>query len=189
VNGVTELRARIAAALAAEVASRSEWDEPPGLHFLYVEQGKPRLKLQRLPLEFWSVAPPPHVLAMMARAWSFHAPLLSSVAPEGLHGAAFYCESWTVVEPPPGTAEKSELMADWHARRVYTRSDKVQARSIWAVDRDGIAYSAIQRDRLDMAPVAGVHDPRAGESLSGTVIEALGSIVSTLIGTGAGEAR
>lgn len=37
--------------------------------------------------------------------------LLQSVAPEGLHGAAFRCEAWAVDAGMPGTERRSEVSA------------------------------------------------------------------------------
>lgn len=175
---------RIAGALTAEVGRRG-WDEPPALYFLYLEGGQPRLSQILVPLRMWALDRPPQVLERLSRATGKWAPLLQATAPEGLHGAAFYCETWAVDQAPPGTAERSEVEADAWAHRLYLRDDRVEARSMWAVDRAGILYNALLRRDVDTVPLMSMHHPGPdGRPAVGTVPEALGRIVSSILGVG-----
>ena len=172
---------RIAAVLAAEVASRTEWDEPPGLWFLYLRGGEPVLSQVEIPDFIWATGPPPAVLAALAEGLGEFSGFLRASAPEGLHGAGFYCETWTVMQPPAGTAERSELMADAMARRVWTRADRVEARSMWAVDRAGAGYSVLMRRDLDAAPHTQVTAAGPGRRLADGVHLSLERMVTAML--------
>lgn len=172
---------KIAGALAAEIAERTDWDEAPGLYFLYLKGGVPRLGQLPLSDAIWAQDRPPQVLDWVSRSLGDFSGLLQAVAPEGLHGAAFRTEVWTVKEPPPGTAERSEVQADYWAHRLHLRPDRVEARSMWAVDRAGIVYGAVQRRDIDTAPLTQVSYPGPGTRLTGTIPEALERIVTAIL--------
>ena len=172
---------KIASAVATEIAERSEWDEPPGLYFLYLEGGEPRLSQVSIPDRVWAQDRPPQVLDAMSRVMDEWGPVLAAIAPAGLHGAGFYCESWMVEQPEPGTAERSEVQAAAHAHRLHERPDKVEARSMWAVDRAGITYGAVLRRGIDAEPQTQVSYPGPGRRLSGTIPAALERIVAALL--------
>lgn len=146
------LAEEIAAALSAEIAGRTEWDEPPALYFLYVEDGAVTLRRQPYPDEWWSRGRPPEVLEAMSQIIEAHFGPLSAALPESLYAVAFFCETWLVQEPPPGTAERSELESDAWAHRIHTRPDRVETRSMWAVDRNGTRYQVVLRRDIDTEP-------------------------------------
>jgi hypothetical protein len=125
----------------------------------------------------------------MSRVTGECSPLLQAAAPEGLHGAVFRCEAWSVEGGAPGTAERSELVSDSRAHRLHLRPDKVEARSAWAVDRAGITYGAMLT-RGEREAKLQVHYPKAGRStITGSVPESLGRIVAGVLGvTFAGRA-
>ena len=50
---------RIMDTLAGEVESRTGWDEPPALFFLYLEGGECRASALPLPDEIWAMDAPP----------------------------------------------------------------------------------------------------------------------------------
>src|SRR5580765_4334 len=131
----------VTAALAAEISSRKKWDESPALFFLYLTGGG--VELRPVPDAVWALDRPPAMLDRMSRVTGECSPLLQAAAPEGLHGAVFRCEVWSVEGGAPGTAERSELVSDSRAHRLHLRPDKVEARSAWAVDRAGITYGAM----------------------------------------------
>ncbi len=171
----------IADALAAELLARTDWDEPPALCFLYVEAGRPRISALLLPDEMWSADRPPAVLARFAAISTSHSSLLASVAPEGLHGAAFRCEAWEIDAGKPGTARRSEALADSMAHRIEQRPDAKEIRSIYAVDRAGITYAAVQRRGEDDVRRS-IAYPGAGSGFSGTIPCALDQIVTAVLG-------
>lgn len=121
----------------------------------------------------------------MSRTLGDFTGLLRQAAPEGLHGAAFRCETWIVAEPAPGTAERSEVMADQLAHRLHQRADRQEARSMWAVDRAGIIYGAVQRRDIDAEPHKQLTYPGPGRRPSGTIPEALQRLVTATLGMGA----
>ena len=106
---------------------------------------------------------------------------LHQIAPEALHGVAFYTEAWTVMQPEAGTAQRSEVMADAMAHRVHTRPDRVEARTMWAVDRAGIVYGALQRRDIDPVPRTTVAYPKAGARIGGDVPKALERMVTAML--------
>jgi hypothetical protein len=168
-------------ALVAEISSREGWDEPPGLYFLYLEDGKCYARRQALPGAVWRSGPPAAVLSAMAGCLGEVSGTLHQIAPEALHGVAFYTEAWTVMQPEAGTAQRSEVMADAMAHRVHTRPDRVEARTMWAVDRAGIVYGALQRRDVDKAPMVTVTYPKPGMPYAGDIPEALGRMVAAMI--------
>jgi hypothetical protein len=171
----------VVGAMTAEIAARTEWDEPPCLYFLYLEDGKCRLSRFPVPDAVWGSGPPAGVLSAMADCIAGFSGLLHPIAPGTPHGAAFYTETWTVLQPPPGTAERSEVMADAMAHKVHTRSDRVEARTMWAVDRAGIIYGALRRRDIDKTPRTTVTYPKAARRIGGEVPDALGRMVTAML--------
>jgi len=168
-------------ALVAEISSREGRDEPPGLYFLYLEDGKCYARRQALPGAVWRSGPPAAVLSAMAGCLGEVSGTLHQIAPEALHGVAFYTEAWTVMQPEAGTAQRSEVMADAMAHRVHTRPDRVEARTMWAVDRAGIVYGALQRRDIDPVPRTTVAYPKAGARIGGDVPKALERMVTAML--------
>jgi len=139
------------------------------------------LRQVEVPDFIWGIDRPPAVLARMAEGLGEFSGLLSAVAPEGLHGAAFYCETWTVMQGAPGTAERSELMTDSFAHRLHLRADRVEARSMWSVDRAGITYGAMLRRGVDDEPQTQVSHAGPGRKIRGDIPAALERIVSAML--------
>jgi len=108
--------------------------------------------------------------------------LLSSVAPEGLHGAGFRCEAWAVTGAKAGTRREREVTAAARARRLHVHPDRIESRCMYAVDRAGITYSAMQA-RGESEVKRSVSYPRAGEpGFSGIIPDALDRLVMGLLG-------
>ncbi len=169
-------------ALAAEVESRTGWDEPPGLYFLYLEGGKCRASLLPLPDEVWSLDAPPRVLARLADGAGEFSELLSSVAPEGLHGAAFRCEAWVVEAGKPGTERYSEVTAASMARRLDVHPDRVESRCMYGVDRAGITYSATLARGSDEVKRSVSYRKPGRPDFAGIIPDALDRLVMGLLG-------
>lgn len=171
-------------ALAAEIAGRHEWDQRPEVYTLYYSGGGATLRRIPLPDWAWAGRPPVMVLASLADAGGACAGLLQQVtsgAP-GLHGAAFFTEIW-MAQAVAGTAAEQDLLA--RARAVGGRASKlaerVEARSIWAVDRAGTAFTAVQARGSDEVRRALVC-PMAGRPTAGEVPAALDRLVTALLG-------
>ncbi len=168
--------------LVAEIEKRDEWDEPPALFFLYLEGGKCRASALPVPDAIWATDAPPRVLARMADGLGEFPGLLSSVAPEGLHGAAFRCEAWAVSGGKPGSRREREVTAASRARQLHVHPDRVESRCMYAVDRAGITYSAmLARGQRQVKP--SVSYPKPGEpGFSGIIPNALDRLVMSLLG-------
>lgn len=95
-------------ALAAEISSHREWDEPPAVHPLYVTGGACRLGRLPLPDAIWMTAPPAQVLAALADCAGDYAGRLQAMAPGELHGVAFFTEIW-MASARYGSAEAEDL--------------------------------------------------------------------------------
>ena len=72
-------------------------------------------------------------------------------------------------------------MADCMAHRIERRSDAKEIRSIYAVDRAGITYAAVQRRGEDDVRRS-IAYPGAGSGFSGTIPRALDQIVTAVLG-------
>jgi len=176
-----KVQERIAAALSAEVASRTEWDEPPALFWLALEGGMPRLVPAPVTPGTWSLGPPATVLSVMADACrEFSGPLHAS-APDALHGAAFYTETWMAAARTDDAEGIARAKADARARRIHQRPDRVEARSLWAADRGGAVYVAVLRRGIDSEPRAQVEYPGPGRTIRGDIPAALERIVSAVL--------
>lgn len=175
---------RIEAALAAEVSDRSEWDEPPGLYFLRVDGGECALRPQAVPVSCWAMGPPSRVLEAIADGFGQFSGLLQPAAPEGLYGVAFRCEMWEVRTGLPGAEDHDQAQAMAHERRLYQHPDRIEVRSIWAVDRYGISYDAtLERETGEMRRL--VTYPKPGvPGFSGIIPDALDKLVTVLLGVG-----
>jgi hypothetical protein len=173
---------KISQCLAAEVEGRAAWDEPPGLYFLYLEGGKPRLSGLRFPDGIWASGRPPEVLDAVSRCWDDFRGLLRQAAPQALHGAAFRCEMWRVETPPEDSPEYQEARRMALQRRLREHLDRVEGRSMWAVDRAGIAYGAVLDRGTAHARVMPPRYPGAAGRITGTIPEALDRIVTAMLG-------
>jgi hypothetical protein len=122
------------------------------------------------------------VLSRIASCLGDFSGLLQSDAPEGLHGAAFRCEAWTVDAGMPGTERRSEVSAATMARRLHVHPGRVESRCFYAVDRGGITYSVMQaKGAAEVRRSA--HYPKPGRpEISGVIPAALDRLVTALLG-------
>jgi hypothetical protein len=169
-------------ALAAEITGRQEWDERPELFALYYRGGKGHLGLLALPDSIWSTAPPAQVLAALADAGDACADLVRKVAPAELFGVAFFTEVWMASAAGTAAVEDLERRTRAVGGRVSELPDRVEARSMWAVDRAGTTYTAYQARGSDEV-VRAVSYPKPGQpSWTGAVPAALDRLVTALLG-------
>jgi hypothetical protein len=129
----------------------------------------------------WSLGPPAVILSLIADGCGeFSGPLRES-APGGLHGAAFYSESWLTMHRPDDAEGIAEAKADARARRIHARPDRVEARTLWAVDRAGTVYAAVLRRGIDDEPLSQVEYSGPGRTIRGDIPAALERIVSAVL--------
>jgi hypothetical protein len=168
--------------LAAEIAGREEWDEPPGLYSVGYAGGKGFVRRMPLPDAVWSSGRTGEVLAAIADGTTQWAGLLRKAVPPGLHGMALFTEQW-MASAPHGTPEGDDLLRRARAAggRVSQLADRVEARAMWAVDRAGITYQAFQV-RGSSEVRTSVSYPQPGQGFTGTVPRALDRLVTGLLG-------
>jgi hypothetical protein len=76
--------------------------------------------------------------------------------------------------------DKADPPPDW---RVSQLPDRVEARSIWCVDRAGITYTVFQRRALEAEITRSVSYPKAGDrGFTGAVPAALDRLVTAMLG-------
>jgi hypothetical protein len=172
-------------ALVAEIESRREWDEPPAVFTVYYSGGRGHLGRLPIPDATWYAGPPAEILAALADATTASTggmDMLRKFAPAELHGAAFFTEVW-MATAVAGSAADADLRKRAAAvgGRVSQLPDRVEARSMWAVDRAGITYTAIQARGEDEVKRS-VSYPKPGEGFTGTVPRALDKLVTAFLG-------
>ena len=125
---------------------------------------------------------PPRILERIADGLGNFSGLLQAGAPEGLHGAAFRSEMWEVHGDPADAAGLARAEADAKARRLYTRPDRIEVRSMWAVDRAGISYDVtMTRGTGEVRRQA--RWPKPGTpAITGAIPDALDKLVTALLG-------
>jgi hypothetical protein len=178
----------VSEALAAELLAHAQWDEPPALHTVYYRGGEAVIGQVPVPDEVWASGPPAQVLASLASSVTrspLHTGLLRALAPEYLHGIAFFSEVW-VVEARARTPEGDDLhkRASAVGYRVGKLPERREARSIICVDRAGVTYSVMQlRGEDDI--MRDMTYPKPGSpppATTGTVPEALDKMVTAFTG-------
>jgi hypothetical protein len=169
-------------ALVAEIKSRQEWDQPPEVLTVYYRGGEGHLGRLPLPAAIWSSGPPAQILASLADAGGDCAGLLQRLVPPEFYGMAFFSEIW-MVSAPEGTAEADDLLrrAEAAGGRVSQMPERVEARSMWAVDRAGTTYSAVRARGSDEVK-RGLIYTKPGRSSAGTIPAALDRMVTAFLG-------
>lgn len=177
-------------ALAAEITRRKRWDELPAVFTVYYKGGRGHLRRVPLPGMIWATGPTSRVLERIADATETGGmDALRATAEAGLYGAAFFTEIW-MASAPEGTAEEADLLARGRAAggRVSKLADRVETRSIYAVDRAGITYTALQA--WGSAEVQrDVSYPKAGQPAGGAVPAALDRLVKAFLGVSLPDRR
>lgn len=168
--------------LVAEVKSRTGWDEPPALFFLYLEGGKCRASALPLPDEIWALDAPPRVLSRLADGSGEFSGLLQAAAPEGLFGAGFRCEAWAVTGGKPGSRREREVTAASKARQLHVHPDRVESRCMYAVDRAGTTYSATLARGGDEVKRSVSYRKPGRADFGGIIPDALDRLVTAVLG-------
>lgn len=166
----------IAAALAANLDARVAWDEPAELYWVRLSGGE--VMLRQLPTEegFFDDGNPADILSGAAQLFLHERDRLEQAAPAGMHGLAFYCEEWSVSYPQDAPDGQSAS----EARRLDTHPHRVEQRGLNAVDRAGIRYRAVLPFGGEIATQ--IRYPGRSGDLTGTVYEALDSMMTTVLG-------
>jgi hypothetical protein len=169
--------------LIREVESRTEWDEPPQLYRLHLTGGVPRIVPVRVPLPLWAAGRAPEVLENIANLLTDPRFRPYSV---DLHGMAFRHEGWEVIidEPKdPASRFKAERVSEMSKEHtLYTHPERREVRMMYAVDRAQITYQA-HLARGDAKATGIVSFPgNARMQMTGSVLEALDSMVASLTG-------
>jgi hypothetical protein len=150
--------------LTGMLRSRVKWDEAPGLYFIYEVKGAVRISRRSVvPEPMWAERPP-ETLARFAFAME-HAPpgSLASIAPEGFMGAAFRCETWSVIMPPGADAATEAHARELQdARMLSLHPQRVESRFAWAVTRDGTHHFASQVRGEDEVTAGTPDEPAEG---------------------------
>jgi len=166
--------------LTDNVAARSEWNEPPALYLVILRGGEPALEELPIAEKEWRKAPAPRILEQLASGAAV-GKLLGTrpPMPTGLHGAAFYSESWTV---PMQDVEWETVKADAYARRVSRRPDRVEVRFMTAVDRGGTQYAVMApRGTHTEAHIMYPTTNPEGTFATGSIVESLDILVQALL--------
>jgi glycosyltransferase involved in cell wall biosynthesis len=96
-------------------------------------------------------------------------------------GQPLPAETWLTMHHPGDAAEIAEAKADAIAHRIHARADRVEARSMWAVDRAGTVYASMLRRGIDDTPVTQVEYAGPGRTIKGGIPAALERIVSATL--------
>jgi hypothetical protein len=168
--------------LTAELATRTEWDEPPALYLIILDGGVPHLDKFPLLDSAWELGRPPEVLAALARAWEHSADVIRPEVPPGLHGAAFRTEAWRVALPV-GDPETGAVIRASEEHRLSEHPLRVEERDVFAVDRAGATFM-VTWARGEAEPLRKVAHRRPGsdEGMLGAIPNALDRIVTALLG-------
>jgi hypothetical protein len=131
-------------ALTAMLRSRTEWDEDPGLYFVYRDGDGVRLSPQSVIPDFMWMERPPESLAFVAKCFEEMPPgFMASVAPADLLGAAFRFEGWPVAGKTD-SPEFTEAQRGHRAGKLHEHPARIEERSVCAATRDGTVYMAAQ---------------------------------------------
>lgn len=136
----------ISAELAANLQSRTDWEQPAELYWLHTDTDGQVSLHTILPPDFFSIdgIRPPELLAALAEFWCQTKPAWQRNVPAGFTGLAFFAEAWTVHAEHMDEQQLQQLDADAQARRIAKRDDRIEARVMWGLDRDGAQYWAMQ---------------------------------------------
>lgn len=150
-------------AMAHHIATRDQWDEPPAMYNLYLEDGQAAIPEDHplIPQIFWHNASPPQRLREFAAALrsSGAGTMLSAHQPPSLIGVLFRVEMWMTLD---AAAFDSLRPGD-----IARRADRIEARLAWVILRrqPGILISATLR--RDQPGVVEIHSGGCMPSVDG----------------------
>jgi len=146
----------VPAVIAAELAARPSWDEPPGLYLIGARDGRCELLPFAVPLAAWSRMPVHGVIAAVA---AFTATRSAGSGPDpAVLGTAARFEAWDLPWPFLKGPALTQARLDLAAGRVRARTDRIEARYILATARDGTAWQGRQY-RVQASPSVSTYPP------------------------------
>lgn len=187
---MSQLHQGVAAALAAELERRgSHWDEEPALYAVQLSADHEHLRIGQFPFtpDLWAGASPVEVLQIIATALLQLPPGARPLPPGGeTYAVAFRVEAWGIPDSEPGTAQASEDANDALRHRLKNRPDRIELRSMSAVDISGASYQ-IEQARGEELAVCRIGYPPGEEQPDdpkhcGAVFEELDRILFALTG-------
>jgi hypothetical protein len=164
-----------AAALAAALAVRTAWDEPPALYTVHHALGACRLHPLRLPPgASWSDGRPHEVILATALALSSAPP---APVPPGFVGVAVRHEAWTLRDEDMTPGQRQRAVAG-NPDRPSLASNYVEARVFQGLDTVGVGYQVHQlrngKQQTFTCP------PGTGTALLGQVPDALRALPAAM---------
>jgi hypothetical protein len=174
-----DLQQAFSAALAAVLAARTAWDEPPVLYTVHRARGRGTCRLQplRLPSGIsWSSGRPHEVILGIALTISASVPFL---VPPGLLGVAVRAEAWALLDEDM-TPDQRQRAAAGHPDRPSRSPNRIEARVIHGIDTAGTAYHVQQlRSGRQQAFTSA---PGSETAVMGLVPDALRVLLTTITG-------
>lgn len=165
-------------ALADLLRARTEWDEPPALHFAYFEDGAVRISpFSLVPDWMWSKGPPSYVLEALANGL-MTSPLqgtLAAVAPETFFGVVWRSEAWMAKAPVSDTEAVASLNRAAARRQIYAHPARVECRNAWAMTRTGMLWASQERGGEVISR------PARKKDIEGTVPDALTTMFRAVV--------
>lgn len=167
-------------ALGDELRARP-WDSDPALYLMYIRRGRCHLEQIRTLDGTWGASPVETLLALAGSVGAWTAALHVTVKP-GLHGAAFGSEAFEFLHADEGSPRFAELAAASADGSIEDRPDRIEIRSVVAVDRNIVTYN-VKQARDGGAMRKATSRPGDGtEGHRGTVVNALDLMVRDLLG-------
>jgi hypothetical protein len=150
-------------ALETMLLGRTEWDEEPGLHFMYDDEGIYHIGSSVVPEGMWHPDRTAITLRMFADMLEIIGiEALGPVMPESIVGVVFRCEAWTVVSHVDD-ADSAELMDQAHKRKLHVHPDRVESRVATAAMIDGTLRMAfLNRNTPTSVQFMGAEDFQEG---------------------------
>lgn len=184
---MSALHERIADLVADVVRSRTGWDEPPSLWFLYLERGEPRLSDLRVPEVMWHRDRPADVLDLIAGAMEDDPGAYRGNVPAGLFGIGFMSEAWEIVlDRETSVSERMWAQLDAMNHVISERPDRIETRFMNVIDRAGIIYLAsLRRDTGEMHHRHVIYPSPASKAQvlsSGSVVDSIGRMLTVMLG-------
>jgi hypothetical protein len=129
--------------LSADFAG-DEWDEPPALYLLAAD---PKVGVAVMDMDVpevvWQAGRPPEVIQLLTvgiAGAGKRSPRLTPPPGFGLIAALFFCEGWAVTSKSINPSQMEDAMADARAHTIHLREDRVEIKTMYAVDNMGNDY-------------------------------------------------
>lgn len=171
-------------ALADLLRARTEWDEPPALHFAYFEDGAVRISpVSLVPDWMWSKGPPAHVLKALANGL-MASPLrgtLATVAPDTFFGVTWRSEAWMAKVLASDKDAVASLNRAAARRQIRSHPGRVECRNAWAMTRTGMLWASQERGG-DV-----ISQPARKKDIEGVVPDALTTLFRAVVTRSAGS--